>query len=195
MDIKCFCLFMVLVSNVIGGAETNAQYRWDYSKNYDSLRNDKIYSFCYKIESVYHPTQIYYEMSEKRHHKEEVAICNVDYNNNPIWPGVLHITIDGQDSLVFIDTLGGANIWLPCTAHNIKITISAKPQGFYIPITNSHFPSNIKIVWGAIDDRQTILTLCSKVPLEDEEIKDISNSLFLGNHIDSDLFYYYFSDE
>jgi hypothetical protein len=195
MDIKRFCFFMILVASVIGCSETNAQYRWDFSKNYDSLRNDKNYSFCYKIESVYHPTQIFYEMRENGRLKEEVLFRNVDYNDNPIYPGVLHINIDGHDTLVFTDTLGDANICLPCTAQDIKISISAKPSGFYIPISNLHFPSSIKIVWGSVDDRPSILTLYSKVPLEDKELTEISNSLFLGSSIDSDLFYYYFSDE
>ncbi len=96
MDIKRFCFFMILVASVIGCSETNAQYRWDFSKNYDSLRNDKNYSFCYKIESVYHPTQIFYEMRENGRLKEEVLFRNVDYNDNPIYPGVLHINIDGH---------------------------------------------------------------------------------------------------
>lgn len=191
--------FLIGVILVLGNgwySQSNAQYYiWGSSKNYDILRNDSAYCYIYKSESIYQPTQIYYEMCVKRSFLEEVYICNFDYNNNPISFGTLYITIDGQDTVVFIDTLGTAQIRLSRTTQNFDIKTFTKPQGFHIPITDRYIPTKIKIVWGTLNDSASILTICSKVPLDDKKLTEISNTLFLGCPIDSDLFYYYFSDE
>lgn len=187
---------LALVFNVGWHFQLNAQYYiWDVSKNYHCLRNDSAYCYIYKCESIYKPTQIYYEMCKKDSFVEEVSILNVDYNNNPISFGVLNITIDGQDTSVPIDTSGFVFFRLPQTTHNIEIITFTKPQGFHVPISDGYIPSKIKIVWGVVNDGPTILTICSKKPLLDSEVSEISNLLFLGAQIDSELYYYYFSDE
>ena len=97
--------------------------------------------------------------------------------------------------MVFTDTLGIAQINLPGTAQSIRISTFTKPKGFYITIADRRIPSIITIVWGSIEYSPSTLTLCSKVPLEYKELKEISNSLFMGNHIDSELYYYFFNNE
>ena len=37
--------------------------------------------------------------------------------------------------------------------------------------------------------------LYSKVPLKFKELREISSSLFMGNHIESESFYYFFTNE
>ena len=192
---KKLYIFIFFFSNIPWGLCVNAQYRWNCSKNYDSLRNDKTYSFCYKVESVYHPSQIYYEMTEKNEKENIVVIHNIDYNGIPICYGVLHISTDGYDTILFTDTLGTAHISLPNNAQTIKISTFTRPKGFQVSITDRSVPSLIEIVWGSIEDSPSILTLCSKVPLKYKELKEISNSLFMGNHIDSESFYYFFTNE
>lgn len=188
-------LIILFISNIPWGLYVNAQYKWDCSKNYDSLRNDKAYSFCYKVESVYHPTQLYYEITEKNEKENIIVIHNVDYNDSPIHFGVLHISVDGYDTIVFTDTLGIAQINLPSTAQTIRISTFTIPKGFKITISDRCVPSIIRIVWGSIEHSPSILTLCSKIPLKYKELKEISNTLFMGNHIDTESYYYFFTNE
>ena len=187
---------LALIFNIGWHSPIDAQcYIWGVSKNYHCFRNDSAYCYIYKSESIYKPTQIYYEMCKKVSLVEEISILNVDYNNTPISFGVLNIAIDGQDTSVSIDTSGFVCFRLPQTTHNIAITTFTKPQGFHVPISDEYIPSKIKIVWGVVNDGPTILTICSKIPLSDSEITEISNLLFLGAQIDSESYYYYFSDE
>lgn len=189
---KTICTLFLLI---MWYPPASAQYHWNFSENYDSLRTNTAYSFCYKIESIYHPTKIYYEMCEKDNFKEEVVILNTDYGNNPICLGLLRINIDGHDTAIFTDTLGIASIRISSTTQTFKISIFTKPDGFYVPISAGFAPSKIKIVWGAVNDGPSILTICSKIPLKDSDLTKISNLLFLGANADSELYYYYFSDE
>ena len=194
-EIKKLYIFIFFISNIPCGLCINAQYRWDCSKNYDSLRNDKTYSFCYKVESVYHPTQLYYEMTEKNEKENIVVFHNIDYNDIPICYGALQISIDGHDTIIFTDTLGIARIILPYNAQTIKISTFTRPKGFQITTTDRSVPSLIEIVWGSIEDGSSILMLYSKVPLKFKEFREISSSLFMGNHIESESFYYFFTNE
>ncbi|MBR3724082.1 MAG: hypothetical protein IKN11_01655 [Bacteroidales bacterium] len=134
-------------------------------------------------------------MTEKNEKENIVVFHNIDYNDIPICYGALQISIDGHDTIIFTDTLGIARIILPYNAQTIKISTFTRPKGFQITTTDRSVPSLIEIVWGSIEDGSSILMLYSKVPLKFKELREISSSLFMGNHIESESFYYFFTNE
>lgn len=183
--------------SIISSFSLNAQsIIWGTSENYQRLRDDTSYHFCYKLESVYKPTKIFYEMVSVGNFNNEIVIENVDYENEPIVGEPLRIRVGNKDTLIFSDTMGCAIIKLLEPPQEIWIRIFPKPNGFYVRQTRDYLiTSKIKLLWGSAPGGRCILTIFSKKKLEEIEIMEMESILFSGNSIESDEFYYYFSEE
>lgn len=171
-----------------------AQIIWGASGNYSVLKDNPRYRFCYKIESEYKPTQVFYEMTDFDEFGNEIIFENVDYDNRPVSMGTLRINIDSSDTVVFTDLAGIVKVSLSKCPQSVGVKIFPKPEGFHLPISNGVIPTRVRIVWGSNVGR-AILTLYSKSKLNDDELDAINKGLFSGKPAESDKYYYYFSEE
>lgn len=167
-------------------------YIWGESDNYNRCHNDPQYSYCYKIDCLFSPTSIIYEMTSVSSFNSEIKLINQSRDGQQGFY-IMTVLIDGVDTLIATDSL--ATIRCSHVPRHMLIYTTTRSHGIRIPISEDEIPSTILLVWGDNYDGHSILTIRSRRQMCFPELCTIRDRLMLGHKIAADEFYYFFSRE
>ena len=188
---KWICILVLSLASIPSYAQF---YIWGESINYEKEVANMDYKYCYKIDGYWRQTLIHYKMVDKASFDNKIEITNTNYYNE--WQMyAIKISIDGRDTL-FITEGDSSRITIAVDTipQNMSFSIYSRPNRINVPITDFEVPSLITIIWGLPNDGQGVLTIRSKIELNQEDIDDIQQSVANGNRSAPDDYYFFISD-
>ena len=163
--------------------------------NYAQEESNCDFKYCYKIESYWRQTQVYYQMVEKSNFNNRIEIINKNYNNDWMFY-VIKIKIDNKDTLIITDSDSTKNtLFFDTVPTHMILYVSTRTDKIDVPITDDEVPSQITILWGKPNEGKGLLTIRSKIELNQKEIDTIRQAVSNGGHWAPDYYYYFISDK
>ena len=189
--VKRVFTFILFIANVPAYAQF---YIWGESVNYEKEVGNTEFRHCYKIDGCWRQTRIHYQMIDKTQFNNKIEIENSNYNKE--WQMyAISLSINDKDTLLLVDSDSGVyTLDLDNIPSYLKLTIFPLPKGVYVPITDYEVPSRISILWGQPNGGHGVLTIRSKVELNQRDIDIIRQSVANGSRWAPDYYYYFISD-
>lgn len=167
---------------------------WGESVNYEKEVGNTEFCHCYKIDGYWRQTLIHYQMVDKAHFNNKIEIENSNYYKE--WQMyAIKLSVDGKDTVLVTDSDSGVcTLIFDSIPFYLKLTIFSLPNGVYVPITDYEVPSRMSILWGQPNGGHGVLTIRSKVELNQKDIEVIRQSVANGSRWAPDYYYYFISD-
>lgn len=170
-------------------------YIWGESVNYEKEIANMDFKYCYKIDGFWRKTLINYKMVDKAHFDNNIEIINTNYYNEYQLYAII-VNVDGEDTLLIEEGVSSRiTLIVDTIPKNMSFLIFSRPNWISVPITDFEVPSQITILWGLPNEGQGVLTIRSKVELNQKDIENIRQSVENGNRIAPDDYYFYISDK